>query len=47
MKKLFLVGALALFGAMNAQTGKSSEATSKGKWVIETNAGSSLTLFRR
>ena len=40
MKKLFLVGALALFGAMNAQ--KSSEATSKGKWVIETNAGSPL-----
>ena len=40
MEKLSLVGALALFGAMNAQ--KSSEATSKGKWVIETNAGSPL-----
>ena len=43
MKKLFLVGALALFGAMNAQTAKSSNgATAKGKWVIETNAGSPL-----
>jgi hypothetical protein len=44
MKKLFLVGALALFGAMNAQTAKSSNgATAKGKWVIETNAGSYIT----
>ncbi|MDY3317290.1 outer membrane beta-barrel protein [Riemerella anatipestifer] len=34
MKKLFLVGALALFGAMNAQT-------EKGSWVVEgkTNLG--------
>jgi hypothetical protein len=38
MKKLFLVGALALFGAMNAQTAKSSNgATAKGKWVVEAN----------
>lgn len=46
MKKLFLVGALALFGAMNAQTAKSSNgATAKGKWVVETNAGSPLASF--
>ena len=44
MKKLFLVGALALFGAMNAQTAKSSNgATAKGKWVIEANTGSWTT----
>ena len=44
MKKLFLVGALALFGAMNAQTAKSSNgATAKGKWVVEANTGSATT----
>ena len=33
MKKLFLVGALALFGAMNAQ----NSALAKGKWLVEAN----------
>ena len=45
MKKLFLVGALALFGAMNAQAEKSSTgATAKGKWVVEANTGSWTTM---
>ena len=44
MKKLFLVGALALVGAVNAQTAKSTNgATAKGKWVIEANTGSATT----
>ena len=34
MKKLFLVGALALFGAVNAQT---KDVLSKGHWLVETN----------
>lgn len=33
MKKVLLLGAFALFGAMNAQT-------EKGKWVIDVNTGS-------
>lgn len=35
MKKLFLVGSLALFGAMNAQ--KTSDVLSKGHWLVEAN----------
>jgi hypothetical protein len=35
MKKLFLVGALALFGAVNAQTVNPTLA--KGKWLVEAN----------
>ena len=34
MKKLFLVGALALFGEVNAQT---KDVLSKGHWLVETN----------
>jgi len=43
MKKLFFAGALAIFGAMNAQTSKGAAATAKGKWVIEANTGSATT----
>ena len=43
MKKLITLGAFALFGAMQAQ--ENSGATSKGKWVVETNAGTPMHLY--
>ena len=44
MKKLLLVGAVALFGAMNAQnTQEKFRPTAKGNWVIEANTGSHAT----
>ncbi len=41
MKKLFLAGAVALFGFASAQT--TNAALAKGKWVIEANTGSHAT----